>query len=128
MNMQAGYKTLVKIDGTLVAGQADSSLSTSTEMLNVHSGLTSAVEVRPVRTGATVSVTINYTDAVYSSLLAKQLSGTPITLYYGSTTAGEKYYQATAYIQNISRTDPLSGMSSLTLEMAISGDIVELTV
>ena len=128
MNMQAGYKTLVKIDGTLVSGQADSSLTTSTEMLNVHSGLTSAVEVRPVRTGATVSVTINYTDAVYSTLLAKQKAGTPVILYYGSTTTGEKYYQATAYIQNISRNDPLNGMSTLSLELAISWDIVEFTV
>ena len=126
--MKEGYKTLVKIDNQLVAGQVDSGLSTETEMLNVHAGLTKGVEVRPVRTSASATVTINYTDSVYSLLIAKQINGNPVTLYYGGTSAGDKYWMATCYIRSIGRTDPSAGISTISLELTVSGDIVEQTV
>lgn len=114
------------VDGTLVAAATDNQMQGTTNMVNVSNKDSGRSNVyRPGRTDDTSSGTANLTyEAGFSfwDLKALQNNGTEVVLKYSNDETGDDFWEQSAYISELSRTDPDDEQSTMNYSFQHSGD------
>jgi hypothetical protein len=121
--MKLGNYALLKVNGSLISGQVDSSLSSTVDMIDVVKEGGRYKEVIADRASTSVSVTILHDDTVFETLWNAHVNGTRITVTYGGINAGEKYLSFSGYISAMNKSDAKNALSTITVEIISDGEI-----
>jgi hypothetical protein len=121
--MKLGNYALLKVNGSLISGQVDSSLSSTVDMIGVVKEGGRYKEVIADRASTSVSVTILHDDTVFETLWNAHVNGTRITVTYGGINAGEKYLSFSGYISAMNKSDAKNALSTITVEIISDGEI-----
>ncbi|HQN84746.1 MAG TPA: hypothetical protein PL079_10170 [Tenuifilaceae bacterium] len=123
-----GSYVLLKINGTTVAGQTDSTMSLDAEMVNVIISGGRFSEVLTGKISYNVNVSIVYDDATWLTLYNAFKNGTDLSMYMGGVNVGDVYFTFNAKINGISRSHPMGGLSVITLSVVGNGEPTYSTV
>lgn len=125
-----GKYTLVIIGGEQVAAQMDSSLSFEQSLIEI-TGTGSLNRFKNFdfdeRT-VSGSFSVQQSDAIEDMFWNYFYQAQRIIIYYGGIENGDKYYQFNAIITKIDRSDPVSGISNLSISFTVDGEPKRLTV
>jgi len=122
--MVLGNYALLKVNGSLISGQVDSSLSSTIDMINVVKVGGRYREVVADKVAISVSVTVQYTDDVFTTLWNAHVNGTRISVTYGGINPGEKYLSFNGYISAINKTDSKNTLSMIGIEIISDGEVL----
>lgn len=118
--------------GALIAAATDNQMQLTTNMIlvsNKQSG--KAEQYRPGRDDGTASGTsriLNTSDDPFAVLFNIRNTREPVTIKYSSEEEGDKYWEAKAYISELSRTDPDNESSTVNYTFQFTSDVEEKTV
>jgi len=122
--MVLGNYALLKVNGSLISGQVDSSLSSTVDMINVVKVGGRYREVVADKVAISVSVTVQYTDDVFTTLWNAHVNGIRISVTYGGINPGEKYLSFNGYISAINKTDSKNSLSMIGIEIISDGEVL----
>lgn len=126
-----GKQIIVKVGSVTVLGQTSGSLEYSVDMLETTdklskdpvTGITHKTYIAGDRDG-TISIEGNTSmDANGWPELYDVYAGQTVaaTIYYGSTTAGEKYYSQSGWLSSLSRTDGQNAIATYSATFQKTG-------
>lgn len=122
----------IYVDDTLIAVGVDNQMQLTTNMITVsNKGSGNEAEYIPGRGDGTISGSSRVTydaDFGFSDLFAIRKNKTKVTLKYSNEEEGDKYYECSAYISDLSRQDPDDDASSVDYTFQKTGEITEETV
>lgn len=133
-----GKRIVIKVGNVTVLGQTSGSMDLSVDMLETTdklskdpvTGITHKTYIPGDRDG-TIGIEGNTDmDANGWPELYDMYAGQTVaaTIYYGSTTPGEKYYSQSGWLSSLSRTDGQNAIATYSATFQKSGAISELTV
>ena len=128
MSVQPGYKTLIKIDTKILCGRRNVSMDLTADMAEGTTGESTNQwkEYVPMFKGMEFSM-----DGLFdpdssgekvSDAIVLLKNGTMCTVYYGGTEVGDKYEEASAYINSVNITGPYDDLKSYTLGITVTGE------
>ena len=132
MSVKNGTLILLSVGSSKVDALTQNDMSFTTSMLDIttkDSGLDA--EYVPDQRSGTFSAQGLWdetSDNGFSVLFAAQKAGTLLTVKWGATVPGSKYYSASAYISSLSATAPKNAIASWSGEFQITGAVTEGTV
>ena len=131
MAVANGTALLVRIDGTVVSCQTDSSaLNLTRDMIETtcKDAPEAAKTYIPGEKDATIDVTAAYiVDEAngFTSVFGTFNNGTLITWIWGSTAAGERAYTGSGYIADLNVEAPQNDRSTFSFTIQVSGPVTE---
>lgn len=125
-----GKYTLVVIGGEQIAAQMDSALSFEQALIEI-TGTGSLNRFKNFdfdeRT-MSGSFSVHQSDSIEDLFWNYYYQAQRITIYYGGIENGDKYYQFSAIMTKIDRSDPTAGISMLSISFTVDGEPQRLTV
>lgn len=129
-----GDLMIMQIDGYTIAGQKNGGASFNSDMLDATAKDSGGdKEYIAGWRGHTFTLESLYnpdagSNVDFSSLFTKWKAGTLVTLKWGETATGRKYYTASALINKIDLNGPANQLSSYSLSLQGTGAVTEATV
>jgi predicted secreted protein len=129
-----GDLMLMIVDGYTLAGQKNGSADFSADMLDATAKDSGGFkEYIAGWKGHTFSLENLYdpdvtTNTDFASVFAKWKAGTAVTLKWGEAVAGRNYYTAQALISKVTLTGPANQLSSYSLSLQGTGEVIEAVV
>ena len=127
---ELGKYVLVKIDGTVIPAQMDSQLSLTSGIIETTeiSGSNRYKTYEYDEKEGDCSFSVQKSDTIEAYLFNAWNSSSKIEIWYGGIEVGDKYFYFSALITGISKSDPNSGISNISVSIKPSGVIQYLTV
>ena len=135
MAKKPGYKIVLQLDSKTIVGYKSHSKSVEADMAEATTGASTNQwkEYLPMFKGMEFSVEGLYDptsganlslDDVYDLLAA----GTQFTAKWGGTEVGDKYKQASAYVQKLSENAPHDNLVDYSVDCIVDGEVTTGTV
>ena len=130
-----GYKVVLQFDSKILVGKKAAKMSIGVNFGDATTGASTDQweESIPLFKNARLSVDGLYDptaggNETIEDVIDLLIAGTAFTAKYGNTEVGSKYYQASAYIENVDVDGPHDDLSSYTVDVRVTGVVSTGTV
>jgi len=130
-----GYKIVLQIEDKTIVGYREHSMDYTADLAEATTGASTNQhkEYAPMFKGMTFSVSGLYDPTAGSNssvddVIALLRAGTQVTVKFGDTTTGAKYYSAEALINHVNVSGPMTDLGSYTVDLTATGDVTVGTV